>query len=108
MSRGDIVVVATKGVYTSKPRPVLVVQANRFTEAHASITVCPISSEPVDAPLFRLTLPPGSRTGLERASQVMVDKVVSVPRGAVGRTIGHCDSDELEAVDNALREWLGL
>jgi mRNA interferase MazF len=108
VNRGDSVVVATKGADTSKPRPVLVVQANQVNEAHASVTVCPISSQPVDAPLFRLTRPPGTRTGLERASQVMVDKVVSVPRGAVGRTIGRCDSNELEAVDDALRGWLGL
>jgi mRNA interferase MazF len=108
VSRGDIVVVATKGAYTSKPRPALVVQASRFNETHASITVCPISSEPVDAPLFRLALPPGTRTGLRHASQVMIDKIVSVPRAAIGRTVGRCDSDELEAVDDALRGWLDL
>ena len=108
MSRGDIVVVATKGVYTRKPRPALVVQASRFNETHASITVCPISSSPVDAPLFRLTLPPGTRTGLKQASQVMIDKIVSVPREAIGRTVGRCDARELEAVDDALRGWLEL
>lgn len=108
MKRGDIVVVATKGAYTNKPRPALVVQASRFNEAHASITVCPITSDCVDAPLFRLALPPGARTGLDKASQVMVDKVVSVPRGAIGRTVGRCDGDELEAIGQALRGWLEL
>lgn len=108
MNRGDIVVVATKGAYTSKPRPALVVQTNRFNETHASITVCPISSNPLDAPLFRLALPPGTRTGLDHASQVMVDKIVSVPRTAIGRTVGRCDATELDAVDEALREWLAL
>ena len=101
-------VVATKGAYTSKPRPALVVQANRFNETHASITVCPISSDSVDAPLFRLALPPGSRTGLKQSSQVMIDKVVSVPRASIGRTVGRCDPQELEAIDVALRFWLGL
>ena len=106
--RGDIVVVATKDAYTSKPRPALVVQASRFNETHASITVCPISSDPVDAPLFRLALPPGTRTGLKQASQVMIDKIVSVPRASIGRTVGRCDPQELEAVDEALRGWLAL
>jgi len=101
-------VVATKGAYTSKPRPALVVQASRYNDTHASITVCPITSDCVDAPLFRLSLPPGARTGLELPSQIMVDKVVSVPRAAIGRTVGRCDPNELEAVDDALRGWLEL
>ncbi|MGH9200943.1 MAG: type II toxin-antitoxin system PemK/MazF family toxin [Vicinamibacterales bacterium] len=108
MNRGDIVVVATRGAYTSKPRPALVVQADVFNETHASITLCPITSDCVDAPLFRVPLPPGSRTGLESTSQAMIDKVVSVPREAIGRSIGRCDMSELELVDGALRIWLGL
>jgi mRNA interferase MazF len=62
----------------------------------------------VDAPLFRLTLLPGSRTGLKSVSQVMIDKIVAVPRGAITEEIGECDSKELEAVSEALRCWLGL
>jgi hypothetical protein len=38
----------------------------------------------------------------------MVDKVVSVPRSAIGRRIGGCDSAELQLVDDALRRWLAL
>lgn len=108
MSRGDVVVVGTRGAYTSKPRPALIVQADRYNEVHASITVCPITSDVIDAPLFRVALPPGSRTGLATPSQVMADKVVSVPRGAVGRRIGQLDPAELMAVDEALRGWLSL
>ena len=78
MKRGAVVVVATRGAYTGKPRPALVVQSDLFNPTHASITICPITSDCVDAPLFRLTLPPGSRTGLRIVSQVMIDKIVSV------------------------------
>ena len=108
MTRGDIIVIATKGAYTSKPRPALVVQSNLFNSTHASLSVCPITSDCIDAPLFRIPLPPGTRTGLRTASQVMVDKVVSVPRAAVDRTIGRCDDHETSAVDDALRHWLAL
>lgn len=62
----------------------------------------------MDAPLFRLTLPPGSRTGLRAVSQVMIDKIVSVPRASVSEEIGECDAAELEAVDDSLRRWLEL
>lgn len=108
MKRGAIVVVAARGAYTGKPRPALVVQSDLFNPTHASITICPITSDCVDAPLFRLSLPPGSRTGLKAVSQVMIDKVVSVPRGAISEEIGECDSRELEAVDDGLRSWLAL
>ncbi len=108
MKRGTIVVVAARGAYTGKPRPALVVQSDLFNPTHSSIAICPIISDCVDAPLFRLTLPPGSRTGLNSASQVMIDKIVSVPRAAISEEIGECDSRELESVDDGLRRWLSL
>lgn len=108
MTRGDVVIVATRGAYTSKPRPALIVQADVYNETHASITVCPITSDVIDAPLFRVSLPPGTRTGLTSPSQVMIDKVVSVPRAAIGRRIGRCGPAELQLADDALRGWLSL
>ena len=108
MTRGAVVVVAAKGAYTSKPRPAVVVQADAFNPTHASLTLCPITSDCVDAPLFRVTLPPGERTGLATVSQVMIDKVVSVPRAAIVREVGRCDLLHLEQIDEALRRWLDL
>lgn len=108
MKRGAIVVVAARGPYTGKPRPAVVVQSDLFNPTHASVTVCPVTSDIVDAPLFRLTLPPGPRTGLRQASQVMIDKIVSVPRSSITEEIGECDGRELDAVDDGLRRWLGL
>ena len=108
MKRGAIVVMAARGAYTGKPRPALVVQSDLFNPTHASLTLCPITSDCVDAPLFRLTLAPGARTGLKSVSQVMIDKIVSVPRGAIRGEIGQCDAGELEAVDDGLRRWLEL
>jgi mRNA interferase MazF len=108
MTRGDVVVVATRGAYTSKPRPAVVVQADDFNSTHASITVCPVTSDCVDAPLFRVPMPSAQRTGLTAPSQVMVDKVVSVPREAIGQTVGRCGAVELEAITDALRRWLAI
>jgi mRNA interferase MazF len=108
VSRGDVVVIATRGAYTSKPRPALVIQSDLYNDTHASITICPVTSDCVDAPLFRIALPPGQRTGLQLPSQVMVDKMVSVPRESLGRVVGRCSGEELEAVAEALRAWLSL
>jgi mRNA interferase MazF len=108
VKRGAIVVVAAKGAYTGKPRPALVVQSDLFNPTHASVTICPITSDCVDAPLFRLTLPPGSRTGLKNVSQIMLDKLVSVPRAAITSEIGECSAAELDSVGDGLRRWLAL
>ena len=108
MTRGDIVVVAAKGAYTGKPRPAVIVQADIFNQAHASVTLCPITSECIDAALFRVPVPPGDRTGLAAPSQVMVDKIVSVPRLAIDRPVGRCSDDEIGAISDALRRWLEL
>ena len=108
MTCGDIVIVAAKGAYTSKPRPAVVVQTNMFNATHASVTVCPITSECIDAPLFRILLPPGRRTGLSAVSQVMIDKMVTVPRATIDREMGRCDPVHLDAIDDALRLWLDL
>lgn len=108
MNRGAIVVVAARGPYTGKPRPALVVQSDLFNSTHRSVTVCPITSDCVDAPLFRIPLPPGQRTGLRTASQIMVDKIVSVPRSTITAEIGRCEGGELEATEDALRRWLEL
>jgi mRNA interferase MazF len=108
VTRGDIVVVASRGADTRKPRPALIVQADAFNPTHAGLSLCPITSDCVDAPLFRIAVPGGLRTGLERDSQVMIDKIVSVPREAIGRTVGRLGSSELEIVDAALRRWLAL
>ena len=108
MKRGAIVVVAARGAHTGKPRPALVVQSDLFNPTHASVTICPITRDCVDAPLFRLTLPAGPRTGLKVMSQVMVDKLVSIPRGAIREEIGQCDGREVEAIEDGLRRWLEL
>ena len=67
-----MVIVATRGAYRSKPRPALVVQSDAFNPTHTSVTICPITSDCLDAPLFRISLPAARRTGLAVASQVMV------------------------------------
>jgi mRNA interferase MazF len=52
LKRGTIVVVAARGAYTGKPRPALVVQSELFNPTHSSVTLCPITSDCVDAPCF--------------------------------------------------------
>ncbi len=106
MRRGDLVTVALQGDL-GKPRPALVVQSNLFDQ-HPSITVLPVTSERVDAPLIRLTLLPTESNGLQRLSQVMVDKPQTVQRQRVGPAFGRVDDETMLAVNRAMAVFLGL
>lgn len=107
MKRGDVVTVAVKGDY-GKPRPAVIVQSDLFNDAHPSVTLLPLTSAIVDAPLFRLTIDPGRDNGLTRVSQVMVDKALTLPREKVGKAIGHLDEDVMTRITRALAVWVGL
>lgn len=109
VKRGAIVVVAARGAYTGKPRPAVVVQSDSVSPAFVSVSVCPVTSDLVDdAAAFRVMLAVGRRTGLRVPSQVMVDKIQSVPRARISSEIGECNDGEMAAIDEAIRGWLGL
>ena len=103
----EFVVVALPGDY-GKPRPALIVQADLFNETHASITVVPVTSTLVDAPLFRLTVEPSPGNGLRSLSQLMVDKVTTVARPRVTQSIGRLEDDLVLRVSRALALWVGI
>ncbi|HET6325751.1 MAG TPA: type II toxin-antitoxin system PemK/MazF family toxin [Planctomycetaceae bacterium] len=107
MKRGDIVLVVARGDY-GKPRPAVIVQSDLFNATHASLLVCLLTTEIVKAPLFRLSLRPSPENGLREVSQIMVDKVVAVPRGRVRDCIGAVDDTTLLAVNRSLALMLGL
>ena len=104
MRRGDVVTVSLPGDY-GKPRPALVVQSDLFEE-QPSLTVLPITSHLVDAPLLRIAI--GPECGLERNSQIQVDKAQTPRRERIGAVIGHADEATLQAVNRALAVFLGL
>lgn len=107
MRRGDIHIAAARGAYTGKPRPVVIVQDDRF-DATASVTVCPMTTDPVDAPLTRIALEPSVATGVEQPSRVMVDKITTLPRANVRERVGRLADVDLARLDRALVVFLGL
>lgn len=107
MKRGDVVIVAMRGDY-GKPRPALVVQSDLFDE-HPSVTLAPITSAiRPELPLFRLDLPPSETSGIQRASQVMIDKLVTLPRDKIDGPVGRLDDTDMLRVTRALMVWLGV
>ena len=106
MNRGDLVTAVFSGTY-GKPRPALIVQSDTFAEL-LSVTVLPLTTYLQPAPLIRITLEAGGANGLERRSQIMIDKATTVARTKIGRRLGSIDTTVMEAVDRALASFLGI
>ena len=107
MKRGDVVIVAAAGDY-GKPRPAVIVQTDAFPEAHASVVICQMTSEIVDAQDFRVTIDPNEENGLRVQSQVMADKPVTVRRERFGQLVGRLNGEEVGRLNIALAFVMGL
>ena len=81
MKRGDLWIASGGGDYTGKPRPVVIVQDDRF-EQSSSVTVCALTSDPTDAPLFR--------------------------RERLSRRIGSLSPPDMRQIDRAILVFLGI
>jgi len=106
MRRGDLVTVAAPGDY-GKPARQLVIQSDLFDEL-PSVTLCLVTSTLRDAPIFRITVDPSPANGLQRISQVQVDKVLTVARERIGGVIGRLDDDTLLKVNRSLAVFVGI
>ena len=106
MNRSDLWTVAG-GVYASKPRPALIIQDDRF-DATDSVTLLPLTSTVMDAPLLRITIDATELSGLRQSSQVMIDKLTTVRRANVQERIGRLSTAQLVEVERAMLAFLGL
>ncbi len=91
----------------AKPRPGLVIQSNLFAE-HPSVTLLPLTSDLVDAPLIRIHLQPSAENRLQKPSQIMVDKTSTLPRTKISEPFGHIDDETMLAVTRSLTVFLGF
>ncbi len=82
-------------------------QDNRF-DATASITVCPFTTDPTDAPLFRPLVEPSAANGLRTASRLMADKITTVPKSRLRQRIGELGDEATRGLDRAMLVFLGL
>jgi mRNA interferase MazF len=105
--RGELWTAAGGKHYAGKPRPVLVVQDDRF-DATDSVTICPLTSDPTEIPLLRIPLNPRSNTGLTQPSSIVIDKLTTMPRSKLDEHIGEVSDTDLLALSRALVVFLGL
>jgi mRNA interferase MazF len=107
MKRGEIWTVSGGREYAGKPRPAVIVQDDSF-DATASIAICLFTSDPTEAPLFRVLVEPSDRNDLEAPSRLMVDKITTVRKEKLGSRIGRLDDEDLVRLNQAILVFLGL
>ena len=93
--------------YAGKPRPAVIVQDDRF-DATESITVCAFTTDPTEAPLFRLAVAPDAQNGLRTTSRLMVDKITTVPKARVQERIGRLADADVVRLNRAIAVFMGL
>src|SRR5437660_12553308 len=107
MRRGEIWTAAGGKDYAGKPRPVVIVQDDRF-DATDSLTICAFTTDPTDAPLFRLPIKPSPANGLRTPCCLMVDKITTVPKSKIGGRIGRLDDEDGVRLNRAVLVCLGM
>ena len=106
MKRGDVWTVSSAD-FAGKPRPAVIVQDDRF-DASGSVTVCALTTDETEAPLFRLPVAPSPRNGLNAPPRLMADKLTTVARSRLGHRLGHLDDADITRLNRAVMVFLGL
>lgn len=107
MRRAEIWTASGGSGYAGKPRPVVVIQDDRF-DATQSVTVCAFTTDPTEAPLIRLPVAADEGNGLTRTSSLMVDKITTIPRSKLGDRIGRLSDQDMVRLGRAVVVFLGL
>lgn len=107
MNRGEIWIVSGGAPYTGEPRPAVIVQDDRFDKT-LSATICPFTTDPAPAPIFRLGIEPDAGNGLRAPCYLMADKISTVPRARLSERIGRLRDSDVLRMNRAILVFLGL
>jgi mRNA interferase MazF len=107
VKRGEVWTAAGGTGYVGNPRPVVVIQDDRF-DATDSVTICAFTTDLTEAPLIRLQIEPTLLNGLGAESSLMVDKITTVHRSKLGAKVGRLNDEDMVRLGRAILVFLGL
>lgn len=93
--------------YGGKPRAGVIVEIDAF-DAARSISICALSKDATEPPLFGLLVEPSQRYGLRSPSLFMVDKITTVPKSKIVARLGWLDDEDVLPLNRAMLVFLGL
>jgi mRNA interferase MazF len=85
----------------------VIVQDDSF-DSTRSITICAFTTDPTEAPLFRILVEPTEQNGLRAMSRLMVDKLTTVPKEKLGERLGQLADEDVLRLNQAILVFLGL
>lgn len=95
MRRGDVVIVAQRGIYSGKPRPAVVIQAIGLND-HPSILVCLVTATDEAGPApFCVPVAPTVENGLRQPSLIQADRIETIRRDNIAGIVGCLDGGTL-------------
>jgi mRNA interferase MazF len=106
VKRAEVWTISGGPDYAGKPRPAVIVQDDHFDTD--SVTICPFTTDPTDAPLLRLEVEPSPDNGLRETCRLMVDKLTTIPRSKLGEPIGELAGIDMIRLNRAIVVFLGL
>jgi mRNA interferase MazF len=107
VKRGEIWTVSGGPDYAGKPRPAIILQDEAF-DATSSVTICPLTTHHVEAPLIRLPIEPSEQNGLRSKSDAMIDKITTVSKKKLEHHVGKLSDEDIVRVNRAIVVFLGL
>ncbi len=107
MKRGEVWTVSGGAEYAGKPRPAVILQSDKFVNTD-SITLCLMTSQCEDEYEIRIDIRPNGTNDLSKPSQIMVDKMSTVPRAKLGEHIGFLGEEKMSQLESAMMKFLGL
>jgi mRNA interferase MazF len=105
--RGEIWTQAGGPGYAGKPRPVLVIQSDLMIGTD-SVIVALFTTHEAGALQSRVPIMRSARNGLYEDSDLMADKIMTVPRERLGKRIGIIADTDVARMDQALLLVLGF
>lgn len=107
MMRGEIWTVSGGPGFAGKPRPALIVLSDLALDT-PSVLICGFTSEASEDLLLRPLMLPSPENGLARPSNLMSEKVTSVPRSRLGMRVGILSPEDMARADSALQLIMGF
>jgi len=101
---GEIVLVAG-GAYSSKPRPVLILQNPQY-ETGGSVVIVPFTSMQNPDISTRVSVVPSSDNGLDRDCFLEVDKLSAIDASFISKSIGKLEKDLLQKTAELAQELI--
>ena len=83
------------------------IQSDHFSD-HATLAVLPVTGTLVAAPLLRINIEPSIENGLQRPSQIMVDKPLTLKRDKISPVFGRINRAQMTEVERCLAIFVGI